>query len=263
MAAKKTSTPAQKAAQARLRSASKAAKAKGLKGAAFRAEVGRLTKGKGGTKTSSPARGGRARAAAGTALTTVRHKTHGFFRDLSPRKVMQGAVMVDGFSEAWDAYDRDYGDDFWLQLQQTLLPIVDAGFAAKGIGRGSTSSTFAPGLTGELLNWHFLSKPLPKLTVRRVVNAIPSGMGWSFGTRRFRELRAQNPDVGDYNMLPRTGALLGLRLRNARKVKGPWIETMDKGQPRRELALGLGTSPAAAAGAGGFVSKTIAQLQFI
>lgn len=259
-------SPAQKAAQARLSKASKQASAAGLKGAAFRARVKSLLKGTGGRTKAAGGRAKtagnppRARAAAARAKTGVKHAAKGLIATASPKRVVTAALVIDGAIESFRNAQRTWPTP-GTRAQQIIMPLADSVLAAKTFHKAASSSVTSPGLIADLWNWRPFGKT-PDLTLRRGINALPSGTGWWLAIQRYREIRRVENRVVHENLLPRLSSMIGIRIRNARAIGGPWLAgagAQNRGGTTRELGNALLDGPATMVGIGAAGSKLIAK----
>lgn len=262
MAAKRTSTPAQKAAQARLSAASKQASREGKKGQPFKNRVKALLKGTGGGAKPRPktAGGPRPRAVAATARATagVKRAGHGFLASLNAKRVGAGLLVLDGAIESFNNAQKKWPSP-GTRFQQILAPLADGVLAAKTFHKAASSSTLSPGLMADLWNWKPFGKT-PDITGRRVVNAIPSATGWWLGIQRYREIRKVESKSVHQNVLPRLSAMTGLKIRNARAIGGPWVAAVITGRSApRDLFNSVLDAPVTAVGLGAAGSKLIAK----
>ena len=196
--------------------------------------------------------GGRARSAVSHAVSRGR----GFFASLTAKKVAQGFIVIDALSESSRKAQQTYADS-WVKAQHVIAPLIDAGVAAKAVGVYVDQGL--SGLAQDLANWRFMGGKAPAVTIRRLANSAPHLIAAPLAFRSYRELRQIGGDSGKENLLPRTAALTGIRIRNVRTLgHGPWLAGVrDAGKPLLDAVVG---SPVAPVVAGRVGSKVIEKL---
>jgi hypothetical protein len=249
----------QKAAQARFRAAAAQAKREGAKGKNYAARVGQILRGSGGTRASAASRAS-PRSPARHAAHAVHSRAKGFLGSLTPAKVAGGLQVLGGLSDSIKNSKLSYANGTDKAIG-TLMPLIDGIAAATVISKAAHNPSTAPGLIGDLANWRPFGGKFPKVTARRALNAAPSAVGIGAAFRQYRAARLASGGQfnGQYNLMPRTGAFVGLRLRNANRVGGPWIEPLDLSLPRDALYQGVLQSPAVPLLVGGGASKMLAK----
>lgn len=261
---KRTSSPAQKAAQARLTAASRKASSEGLKGQAFKNRVKALLKGTGGGRTKKKGGGGskkprKSSSKKGGFVKSTKKAGKGFMVSLSPKRIVSAALVIDGAVESFNNAQRTWASP-WEKAQQVLMPLADGVLAAKTFHKAASSPATAPGLIGDLWNWRPFSGQTPNITLRRAVNALPSGTGWWLGINRYRQIRKVESRVNNLSLLPRMASMTGIKLRNAKAVGGAWLAAAETGASGpRDLANAVLNGPVTPVliGAGG--SKLLAK----
>lgn len=220
-------------------------------------------KGHGKVAKGASAAASRVSSGVSKARGAVGHRAHGFINSFTPEKGAKLLIMADGALETL-ANIKKYGPGTntppAIQAQQILLPMIDAAIASKQVG--IAVDKMAPGFAGDLAEYKVFGGGQLNATPRRVGNAIPSLISWGLAIKRYRELRKQNAHVVNENLLPRTGAMLGLRLRNTTQTGGGDVimPAYGAGATIKDAVI---SSPAVYVGAGALGSKVIAKVNFI
>lgn len=215
--------------------------------------------------TSSPARRRRSAIAPRRRRRTSTKRSFkrgakGLLASINAKKAVKAGIVVSGLLESAANVSKFSGDSPSTRAQQVIAPTLDAIGAAKLFDEAVKN--LAPGLTGDLWNWRPAGGKMPVVTVRRVVNALPSTGGWALAVKRYQDIRSVESASLHTNVFPRMSAMTGVKIRNAKAIGGSFIAAVEGGATdAKSIGLSVLASPGVAVGVGAAGSKLIASVR--